>query len=114
LSPVAGGAVIERSQACECGAHGGASDVSIPADVVMTFIRIGTIDESDFIGKQSYTLAGSTVPSVNFRKVGDTTLQNVVGSVAPPQGSLLLGQSFLSRFKPWSINNSKKMLDFVK
>jgi predicted aspartyl protease len=97
----------------------GASDVSIPADVVMTLIRTGTINESDFIGKKSYTLAdGSTVPSVNFRirslKVGNTTLENVVGSVAPPQGSLLLGQSFLSRFRSWSINNSKKVLDLVE
>jgi predicted aspartyl protease len=97
----------------------GASDVSIPADVVMTLIRTGTINKSDFIGKQSYTLAdGSTVPSDNIRirslKVGNTTLENVVGSVAPPQGTLLLGQSFLSRFRSWSINNSKKVLDLVE
>jgi predicted aspartyl protease len=97
----------------------GASDVSIPADVVMTLMRTGTINDSDFIGKKSYTLAdGSTVPSVNFRirslRVGNTTLENVVGSVAPPQGSLLLGQSFLGRFRSWSINNSKKVLDLVE
>jgi hypothetical protein len=38
--------------------------------------------------------------------VGDVVLENVTASVAPSQGSLLLGQSFLSRFKSWSIDNA--------
>jgi len=87
----------------------GASDVSVPADVVMTLVRTGTIGEDDFLGKQTYQLAdGSTVPSQRFiirsLKVGDRTLKNVVGGIAPVTGSLLLGQSFLSRFKSVSID----------
>ncbi|MFZ3350877.1 MAG: retroviral-like aspartic protease family protein [Xanthobacteraceae bacterium] len=97
----------------------GASDVSIPADVVMTLIRTRTIQNTDFIGQQTFTLAdGSTVPSATFRirslTVGNITLENIVGSVAPPQGSLLLGQSFLSRFRSWSIDNSKGVLALVQ
>jgi predicted aspartyl protease len=50
---------------------------------------------------------GSTFPSqrvvIHTLKIGDMTLENVVGSIAPVKGSLLLGQSFLSRFKSWSI-----------
>jgi clan AA aspartic protease (TIGR02281 family) len=93
----------------------GASDVSVPADVVMTLLRTGTITGSDFIGARTYRLAdGSTVPSERFvihsLKVGETTLDNVVGSVAPVAGSLLLGQSFLSRFKSWSIDNERRAL----
>ena len=93
----------------------GASDVSIPADVVMTLTRAGTIRSSDFLGTQRYKLAdGSEVPSQTFRirslKVGDRILENVIGSIAPVQGSLLLGQSFLGRFKSWSIDNSKHVL----
>ena len=42
----------------------GAADVSVPADVVMTLARTGTITDTDFLGKQTYQLAdGSTVPS---------------------------------------------------
>jgi hypothetical protein len=52
---------------------------------------------------------GSTVPSQRFvirsLKVGDKTLENVVGSIAPVAGGLLLGQSFLRRFDTWSIDN---------
>jgi hypothetical protein len=46
----------------------GAADVSIPADVVMTLMRTGTLNESDFLGEKTYVLAdGSKVPSQTFR-----------------------------------------------
>ena len=93
----------------------GATDVSIPADVVTTLMRAGTIRDTDIIGEQIYTLAdGSKVKSSTFRirslKVGDRVLENVTGSVAPASGSLLLGQSFLRHFKSWSIDNSRHVL----
>jgi len=93
----------------------GAADVSIPADVVMTLLRTGTLTREDFLGTQTYRLAdGSTVPSQTFRirslKVGDRVVENVTGSVASVAGTLLLGQSFLSRFKSWSIDNQRQVL----
>ncbi len=93
----------------------GASDVTIPSDVVTTLMRMGALMESDFLDTKTYVLAdGSKVPSRTFRirslKVGDTVVENVTGSVAPAQGSLLLGQSFLGHFKSWSIDNTKHAL----
>jgi uncharacterized protein len=93
----------------------GAADVSIPADVVSTLMRTGTLKDSDFFGRQTYVLAdGSKVPSRTFRirslKLGDKVLEGVNGSVAPGQGLLLLGQSFFSRFKSISIDNTKHEL----
>lgn len=93
----------------------GAADVIIPADVVSTLLRTGTIDTPDFIGTQTYRLPdGSSLPSVKFRlrslKVGTTFNEDVVAALAPAEGSLLLGQSFLTRFKSWSINNAKQAL----
>jgi len=45
----------------------GAADVSIPADVVSTLMRTGTLQKSDFVGQKIYRLAdGSTVPSATF------------------------------------------------
>ena len=93
----------------------GAADVSIPADVVMTLMRTGTLRRTDFLGEKTYVLAdGSKVPSQTFRirslNVGKKVLENVNGSVASVQGSLLLGQSFLSRFKSWSVDNTKHAL----
>ena len=71
---------------------------------------------SDFIGTKTYRLAdGSTVPSTTFRvrslTIGNSiVIENVTGNIAPVRGHLLLGQSFLSRFKSWSIDNAKQAL----
>jgi clan AA aspartic protease (TIGR02281 family) len=93
----------------------GASDVSIPADVFSTLKRTSSVKLSDLTGQQTYVLAdGSKVQSVTFiirsLRVGNILLKDVRGSVAPSQASLLLGQSFLERFKSWSIDNTKKEL----
>jgi clan AA aspartic protease (TIGR02281 family) len=93
----------------------GAADVAVPADVVGTLVRAGTIEKSDITGKQKYMLAdGSISPTVTFTirslKVGDVLIENVKGSVSPAAGSLLLGQSFLQRFKSWSMDNNKHVL----
>jgi clan AA aspartic protease (TIGR02281 family) len=93
----------------------GAADVSVPLDVFSTLRRTHTIKDSDIIGEQTYVLAdGSKSRSVMFTirslKIGDKVLENVKGSVASSQGILLLGQSFLERFKSWSINNTSHEL----
>jgi clan AA aspartic protease (TIGR02281 family) len=93
----------------------GASDVVVPADVFSTLKRTGTIKETDFTGLQTYVLAdGKELQSQTFMirtlRVGDLLVKNVAASVAPLEGSLLLGQSFLARFKLWSIDNEKKKL----
>ena len=93
----------------------GASDVVIPADVVSTLKRTGTLGDSDFIRSQTATLAdGTKIPSMAFLirslKVGDKVVEFVLGSTSPQAGDPLLGQSFLSRFKSWSIDNTTHML----
>ena len=93
----------------------GASDVSIPSDVFGTLVRAGTITKEDIIGSDTYALAdGSRKKLTTFRirslKVGPTVLENVKGSVAEDSGPLLLGMSFLSRFKSWSVDNERHVL----
>jgi clan AA aspartic protease (TIGR02281 family) len=93
----------------------GASDVSIPADVFSTLMRTGTIKESDITGTQTYAMAdGSQSQSRTFLlrslNVGGRMVENVKGRVAPAQGDLLLGQSFLGRFRSWSIDNKTNEL----
>ena len=107
--------IINGAVALKFTLDSGAADVSIPADVVSTLVRSGTVDSSDFIGTQTFVLAdGSTVPSTEFRirslKVGDLILHNVTASLADPKGPLLLGQSFLKRLSTWSLDNSRGVL----
>jgi hypothetical protein len=93
----------------------GASDVSVPADIVSTLIRTKTVSDEDFLGVQTYVLAdGTKVPSPRFRirslKVGNKTLENVTASIASDNADILLGQSFLGRFKSWSVDNDRHVL----
>lgn len=93
----------------------GASDVVVPADVVLVLMRAGTLTDKDFLGSQKYKLAdGTEIKSQQFKlrslKVGDRVLKNVNASVAGAAGSLLLGQSFLKNFETWSINNRSQEL----
>jgi hypothetical protein len=93
----------------------GATDVLIPADVVQTLVRNGTLVQSDFIGEKTYVLAdGSRLPSVTFKlrdlRVGSHQLQNVTASAGTPKSEPLLGQSFLSRFKSWTLDNQRHVV----
>jgi predicted aspartyl protease len=93
----------------------GAADVSIPADVILTLIRAKTVVPSDFLPDQTYVMAdGTQVPSKRLiiRKltVGNFTVENVTASVADVKGSILLGQSFLEKFKSWSMDNNTHTL----
>ena len=95
----------------------GASDVTIPEDVFLTLVRAETITAADLRAPRRYSLAdGSTVTHPTFiirsLKVGDLQLVNVFGSVSGRSGSLLLGQSFLSRLSTWSIDNRRGVLVF--
>jgi predicted aspartyl protease len=82
----------------------GASDVSIPPDIILKLVHSGTVDKADFIGIGLYTLAdGSKVRSPQFfiREIilGDVVVRNVKASIGNLSSPLLLGQSFLSKFQ---------------
>jgi predicted aspartyl protease len=93
----------------------GAADVLIPNDVLLTLVRTGTVTEADFIGEQTYSLAdGSKLTSARFNirelKVGEHVVKNVTASVGPVASDPLLGQSFLSKVKAWTLDNTRHVL----
>lgn len=93
----------------------GASDVSIPADVVLTLLRSGTVSRSDILSDQIYVLAnGSKIKAGRFRlhslTVGGVTIPDVIATTEPEDAEPLLGQSFLSRLPGWAIDNQRKIL----
>lgn len=95
----------------------GAADVSIPAEIAARLKQLGTLTEADFLGQKLYQMAdGSKVPSDIYRiaslKVGGLVVQNVTVRVAAERTSMLLGQSFLSRLKSWSVDNARQVMVF--
>jgi len=92
----------------------GAADVTIPKDVVQTLIRSGTLTEQDIVGDGRFSTAdGSEVRGVRFKlaklQVGNQVVTDVIASVIPSSSNAsepLLGQTFLSRFQSWTIDNN--------
>lgn len=114
-------AQINKAVAIDFIVDSGAADVTIPKDVFKTLIRSGTLSEKDVIGKGKFgTADGSEVEGVRFKlatlQVGDQTITDVVASVIPSSSDSaqpLLGQSFLSRFQSWSIDNKSGTLNLI-
>jgi clan AA aspartic protease (TIGR02281 family) len=93
----------------------GATDVCIPANIFYSLVNDGTVSQRDYLDKRVYKLAdGTRQYAQRFRirtlRVGSLEMSNVTASVVPAAGSLLLGQSFLSRLKSWSIDNERQVL----
>ena len=66
-SPIIWGIPVNDTITLDAIVDSGATDVGIPADVVLTLVRSKTISSEDFIGTQTYMLAdGSKLPSQRF------------------------------------------------
>jgi len=93
----------------------GATDVSIPRNVFSALTRDGIVSPEDLLDKRIYKLAdGSGEISQRFHirslRVGKSEVRDVMASVGDSGGLMLLGQSFLSRLKSWSIDNEQQAL----
>jgi len=95
----------------------GSADVSIPADIAAKLKQLGALTDADFLGQKVYMMAdGSKVPSDIYRIASLTiegmAMQNVTVRIAAERSELLLGQSFLSRLKSWSVDNTRQVMLF--
>ncbi len=95
----------------------GAAEVTIPADVIMTLMRNGSIEPSDYLPGKTYILAdGSEMesPRVLIRqlKIGRHTLTHIAASISDVKGPLLLGQNLLERLGPYTLNTKTRELVF--
>lgn len=94
----------------------GAADVQLPAEVLLTLFRTGTISDEDFLGGSSCVLAnGSTLRSPRFNiremRLGKHVVTDVVASTGPAiKSQALLGQSFLSRLGSWTLDKRRGVL----
>ena len=75
------------------------------------------LTDADFLGQKLYMMAdGSKVPSDIYRiaslTIDGMVMQNVTVRVAAERSELLLGQSFLSRLKSWSMDNTSQVMMF--
>jgi clan AA aspartic protease (TIGR02281 family) len=110
-------AIVNNSYRLPFVLDSGAADVSIAPQVAKALIDNGTLTREDMIDVANYgTADGRVVEGIRLRlksvQVGTMVADNVVASVSPttPLNGMLLGQSFLRKFKHWSIDNERREL----
>jgi clan AA aspartic protease (TIGR02281 family) len=93
----------------------GASVVVLPKDLVEELEKSGTIAESDRLGADKYVTADGKAHKgarlmLRQLEVGGHIVTNVIADVAPAKAEPLLGQSFLAKFKSWTLDNRRHVL----
>jgi predicted aspartyl protease len=93
----------------------GSTGVNLSFGVAAVMIHEKILQKSDFLGRATVQMGnGDTVPVLIVRikklQVGGVVETNVLASLSPGRAPALLGQSFLQRFKSWSIDYADKTL----
>lgn len=93
----------------------GASVVLIPEDVFSVLVRNGTISNDDILGYKNFTIADGTssqkpIFKIKSLSIGNITVNNIEASIGEKNSDLLLGQSFIQKFKSIKIDNSSNEL----
>ncbi|MFZ2006738.1 MAG: retroviral-like aspartic protease family protein [Stellaceae bacterium] len=93
----------------------GASLVALPKDMVDDLTKSGAIQPSDMQGRSVYVAAdGKHHKSVNFMlrhlEVAGHVATNVAAGEVPAHSQPLLGLSFLTKFKSWTLDNERHVL----
>lgn len=94
----------------------GADALVIPADVFSRLESNHTISAQDYLGTTKVVVASGAqsdakVVRIHSLKVGEVKVNDVVAVVGTKQSPTLLGQTFLRKFKSWSIDNRRHTLD---
>jgi clan AA aspartic protease (TIGR02281 family) len=119
LRPSQGGLIatgtVDGSLKLDFVVDSGASFVCITSDAARTLQQTGKLTRYDYRGYGTAILAdGSRVPAqlvmLHSLEVGGHKAENVLACVTRGRGALLLGQSFLKRFKSWSVDNDRRVL----
>jgi hypothetical protein len=94
----------------------GADTLVIPADAFAKLEAYRTIAPEDYLGTATVVLASGAqsegrVVRIRSLKVGEVKVGDVIAVVGTKQAPTLLGQSFLRKFRSWSIDNRRHTLN---
>lgn len=97
----------------------GASDISLSVESERELINNGVLKQEDYIIPALYRLADGSI--IKCRRlvlpemtIGGFTVTNIVASVGVSDSPLLLGRSFLDKFRKWSVDNLSNELFLEK
>jgi len=94
----------------------GASEMVISSSFIKYLTDLGVIRDSDFLPNKTFTLADGS--ERNYRRVkipvvriGTIKVEDVEAAIVDDNSPLLLGKSFLDKFRYWKINNSNQTIE---
>lgn len=92
----------------------GAADVSVSPRLFAAMRKGGHVTDEDLIDVQKYRTANGVIEGIRFRMppmtIGGRTVYGVVGSVSPGSHMMLLGQTFLRKFRFFAIDHAAGVL----
>lgn len=93
----------------------GATNVTIPQSIAQELMRDGSLTVADYVGNAISILPDGTKRHDTLYRlrsvtIGGLTVTDVECSVGDEGSALLLGQSFLSKFGSWSVDNGRGVL----
>jgi clan AA aspartic protease (TIGR02281 family) len=93
----------------------GAGIVMLPSDLVDTLTKSGAIASTDQLGRSYFIAADGRrhkAARLMLRQldVGGHTVTNLMALVGPAHAEPLLGQTFLAKFKSWTLDNRRHVL----
>jgi hypothetical protein len=97
----------------------GSSDVSISTELEQQLLLSGYLSDKDYLANGLYKLADGSIKlckRILLRSIIICNFKvfNTIASVSGEESPLLLGKSFLNKFKKWTIDNSTSNLYLEK
>jgi clan AA aspartic protease (TIGR02281 family) len=94
----------------------GASEMFISASMEKNLLDLGVIRNSDYLPTKKFTLADGSekiyrrvkIPTV---RIGTIKIEDVEAAISDDNSPLLLGKSFLDKFKYWKVNNASLTIE---
>lgn len=93
----------------------GSTGVTIPNGLAVLMSDQGLLKKSDVVGETNAILSNGAITRITIihiasLQIGGVVLHDLDVGYTPGAGEPQLGQSFLNRFKSWSIDNSRQLL----
>lgn len=94
----------------------GASEMMISKSMETKFLDLGIIRNSDYLPSRIYVLADGSQKTyrrvkLSSIRIAGERVEDIIVAITDDSSPLLLGKSFLNKFKSWKLNNSNSTIE---
>lgn len=97
----------------------GASEMLISKSTETRLLDLGVLRNSDYLPSKTFRLADGTEKiyrrvKLSSARIMDLRVEDIVVAITDDNKPLLLGKSFLDKFKSWKINNANNTIELTR